>query len=83
MFFDNVGGEALEAALAGLARGGRIVLCGAVSQYNATAAGRGPANYMQLLIARASMTGFVIFMADSSLPCPAFGADSVCDVVER
>jgi NADPH-dependent curcumin reductase CurA len=61
VFFDNVGGEALEAALAGLARGGRIVLCGAVSQYNAAAAGRGPANYMQLLVARASMTGFVIF----------------------
>ena len=61
MFFDNVGGEALEAALARLARGGRIVLCGAVSQYNSTAAGRGPANYMQLLVARASMTGFVIF----------------------
>jgi NADPH-dependent curcumin reductase len=60
VFFDNVGGEALEAALAGLARGARIVLCGAVSQYNATA-GSGPANYMQLLVARASMTGFVIF----------------------
>ena len=61
VFFDNVGGEALEAALARLARGGRIVLCGAVSQYNAADANRGPANYMQLLVARASMTGFVIF----------------------
>jgi NADPH-dependent curcumin reductase CurA len=59
VFFDNVGGEALEAALNGLARGARIVLCGAVSQYND--APRGPANYMQLLVARASMTGFVIF----------------------
>jgi NADPH-dependent curcumin reductase CurA len=61
VFFDNVGGEALETALARLARGGRIVLCGAVSQYNATSAGGGPANYMQLLVARGSMTGFVIF----------------------
>ena len=61
VFFDNVGGEALEAALARLARGGRIVLCGAVSQYNTTDANRGPTNYMQLLVARASMTGFVIF----------------------
>jgi NADPH-dependent curcumin reductase CurA len=61
VFFDNVGGDALEAALARLARGGRVVLCGAVSQYNTTAAERGPANYMQLLVARASMTGFVIF----------------------
>ena len=58
VFFDNVGGEALEAALAGLARGGRVVLCGAVSQYNATAAGRGPANYMQLLVARGVDDGF-------------------------
>ena len=61
IFFDNVGGEALEAALARLALGARVVLCGAVSQYNATSAPRGPANYMQLLVARASMTGFVIF----------------------
>jgi NADPH-dependent curcumin reductase len=59
VFFDNVGGAALEAALNRLARGARIVLCGAVSQYND--APRGPANYMQLLVARASMTGFVIF----------------------
>jgi hypothetical protein len=61
VFFDNVGGEALEAALSRLARGARIVLCGAVSQYNTDKALRGPANYMQLLVARASMTGFVIF----------------------
>lgn len=61
VFFDNVGGEALEAVLARLARGARIVLCGAVSQYNASEAPHGPANYMQLLVARASMTGFVIF----------------------
>jgi NADPH-dependent curcumin reductase len=59
IFFDNVGGDALEAALNRLARGARIVLCGAVSQYND--APHGPANYMQLLVARASMTGFVIF----------------------
>jgi NADPH-dependent curcumin reductase CurA len=59
VYFDNVGGATLEAALNRLARGARIVLCGAVSQYND--APRGPANYMQLLVARASMTGFVIF----------------------
>ena len=59
VFFDNVGGATLEAALNRLAGGARIVLCGAVSQYNDTP--RGPANYMQLLVARASMTGFVIF----------------------
>ena len=38
-----------------------MVISGAVSQYNATEAPRGPANYMQLLVQRASMTGFVIF----------------------
>jgi len=61
VFFDNVGGEVLEAVLGRLARGARVVLSGAISQYNATEAPRGPANYMQLLVARASMTGFVIF----------------------
>ncbi|OBJ47064.1 NADP-dependent oxidoreductase [Mycobacterium sp. 1423905.2] len=61
VFFDNVGGATLEAVLARLARGARIVICGAISQYNADSELRGPANYMQLLVARASMTGFVIF----------------------
>ncbi len=61
VFFDNVGGEILDEALRRLARGARVVICGAVSQYNATMAPSGPVNYMQLLVARASMTGFVIF----------------------
>ena len=63
VYFDNVGGATLEAALNRLARGARVVLCGAISQYNIAGGDRpsGPANYMQLLVARASMTGFVIF----------------------
>jgi NADPH-dependent curcumin reductase CurA len=61
VFFDNVGGEVLEHVLRRLARGARVVISGAVSQYNATEPPRGPTNYMQLLVARASMTGFVIF----------------------
>jgi NADPH-dependent curcumin reductase CurA len=61
VFFDNVGGSILEDVLARLARGARVVLSGAVSQYNSTQPHQGPANYMQLLVARASMTGFVIF----------------------
>lgn len=61
VFFDNVGGEVLEAVLSRLANGARVVLSGAVSQYNTTEAPRGPANYMQLLVKRASMTGFVYF----------------------
>ncbi len=61
VYFDNVGGEILDAALTRLARGARIVICGAVSQYNATDGVRGPANYLALLVARASMTGMVVF----------------------
>jgi NADPH-dependent curcumin reductase CurA len=72
VFFDNVGGAVLEAALGRLSRGARVVLSGAVSQYNATTTPHGPANYMQLLVARASMTGFVIFdYADRYLPAQA------------
>jgi hypothetical protein len=61
VFFDNVGGEILDSVLTRLARGARIVICGAVSQYNATDAVRGPSNYLSLLVSRASMTGMVIF----------------------
>jgi NADPH-dependent curcumin reductase CurA len=61
VYFDNVGGDILDAALACLARGARIPLCGAISQYNATDGMRGPANYMSLLVNRASMTGFLVF----------------------
>jgi NADPH-dependent curcumin reductase CurA len=68
VFFDNVGGKVLEAVLARLARGARIVICGAVSQYNATEPPPGPSNYMQLLVARASMTGFVIFDYEERYP---------------
>lgn len=61
VYFDNVGGEILDAALAQLARGARVVICGAISQYNASAGMRGPANYMSLLVNRASMSGFLVF----------------------
>ncbi len=61
VYFDNVGGDILDAALARLARGARIVICGAISQYNATTGVKGPANYMSLLVNRASMAGMVVF----------------------
>jgi NADPH-dependent curcumin reductase CurA len=60
VYFDNVGGEILDAVLACLARGARVVICGAISQYNETQV-RGPANYLALLVARASMTGMLVF----------------------
>jgi NADPH-dependent curcumin reductase CurA len=61
VYFDNVGGEVLDTVLPGLARHGRVVLCGAVSQYNADAGAVGPKNYMALLVNRARMEGFVVF----------------------
>ena len=60
VYFDNVGGEILDAALARLARGARVVICGAISQYNNLDSMRGPANYMSLLVNRARMQGFVV-----------------------
>ncbi|MGH2902148.1 MAG: NADP-dependent oxidoreductase [Solirubrobacteraceae bacterium] len=60
VYFDNVGGEILDEALARLARNARVVICGAISQYNATAPVAGPSNYLSLLVNHASMTGFVI-----------------------
>jgi len=61
VYFDNVGGDILDAALARLALRARIVICGAISQYNATEAVKGPSNYLSLLVNRASMTGMVVF----------------------
>jgi NADPH-dependent curcumin reductase CurA len=61
VYFDNVGGEILDAVLTQLARGARIVICGAISQYNNTGPVKGPANYLSLLVNRASMQGMVVF----------------------
>ena len=61
VYFDNVGGDVLDAALTRLARHARIVICGSVSQYNNEGPARGPANYMALLVDRARMEGFLVF----------------------
>jgi NADPH-dependent curcumin reductase len=61
VYFDNVGGSILDAALTRLRRHARVVLCGAISQYNAEGGMVGPANYMSLLVNRARMEGFVVF----------------------
>jgi NADPH-dependent curcumin reductase CurA len=61
VYFDNVGGEILDHALARINRGARIPICGAISQYNATTAIEGPKNYLSLLVNRARMEGFIVF----------------------
>jgi len=61
VFFDNVGGGILNEGLVRLARGARVVICGAVSQYSQVGDFVGPSNYLALLISRASMTGFIAF----------------------
>jgi hypothetical protein len=61
VYFDNVGGDILDAVLARLALRARIPLCGAISQYNNTGPIKGPSNYLSLLINRATMRGFLVF----------------------
>jgi NADPH-dependent curcumin reductase CurA len=67
VYFDNVGGELLDVALAQLAMRGRIVLCGAISTYNDAEPRPGPKNYMNLLLKRGRMEGFLVldYMARS------------------
>jgi NADPH-dependent curcumin reductase CurA len=60
VYFDNVGGDILDACLAHLAMKGRIVVCGAISQYNNTTPIKGPSNYLSLLINRGRMEGMVV-----------------------
>lgn len=60
VYFDNVGGELLDAALASLSRGARIAICGAISTYNDETLAEGPRRYMSLLVFRATMQGFLV-----------------------
>ncbi|MDH3754030.1 MAG: NADP-dependent oxidoreductase [Acidimicrobiia bacterium] len=60
VFFDNVGGDILEAAIGNLALRGRIVLCGAIAQYNDETPRPGPANLATLIANRGRMEGFII-----------------------
>jgi NADPH-dependent curcumin reductase CurA len=60
LFFDNVGGETLEAGIANIARFGRIVLCGAIAGYNDAEPAPGPRNLARLIAQRAEMRGFIL-----------------------
>jgi NADPH-dependent curcumin reductase CurA len=60
VYFDNVGGPQLEAAIGAMRRGGRIAVCGAVSQYNATELPPGPRNLFLLVGKRITMRGFIV-----------------------
>jgi NADPH-dependent curcumin reductase CurA len=60
VYFDNVGGDILDAALARLAMRGRVVVCGAISQYNAGELPPGPKHYLNLLLKRGRMEGFLV-----------------------
>ena len=61
IFFDNVGGETLNLALGRINVGARVVICGAISQYNVTEMPTGPASYINLLGRRSRMEGFIYF----------------------
>jgi NADPH-dependent curcumin reductase CurA len=61
IYFDNVGGEILDTVLTRINRKARIIICGAISQYNNTTPIQGPKNYLSLLVNRARMEGMVVF----------------------
>ncbi|MFE9627752.1 NADP-dependent oxidoreductase [Streptomyces sp. NPDC006527] len=73
VYFDNVGGEILDAALTRLAMHARVVVCGAISQYNNATPVKGPSNYLSLLVNRARMEGIVVF--DYAKRYPQAGQD--------
>lgn len=73
VYFDNVGGPLLEAALANLAAHARVVLCGAVATgYSGSDPVTGPRNYMELAMKRARMEGFIFLDHVDRFP-EAFG----------
>ncbi len=73
VYFDNVGGATLEAAIGALRQNGRVVACGAISQYNATEAQPGPRNLFMVVTKRLRIEGFIV--SDHYDRFPAFLAD--------
>ena len=74
VYFDNVGGEQLEAAIGALRDHGRIVACGAISRYNATEASPGPRNMPMVVTKRLRIQGFIV--RDHGDRLPAFLAEA-------
>ncbi len=60
IYFDNVGGEILDAVLGRINLGARISICGMISQYNATAPVPGPYHFINILTKRARLQGFLV-----------------------
>ena len=95
VYFDNVGGETLEAAIGALRLHGRVVACGAISRYNATEAQPGPRNLFMLVTKRLRLEGFLVFdyvertaaFLDEVAPLVADGAirhrETIVDGIER
>jgi NADPH-dependent curcumin reductase CurA len=73
VYFDNVGGETLEAAIGAMRLHGRIVACGSISRYNATEALPGPRNMFLVVTKRLRIQGYIIF--DHYDRFPAFLAE--------
>ncbi len=73
VYFDNVGGEHLEAALDAFNDGGRAALCGAISQYNETGTSAGPRNIGNLITRGLTLQGFTV--GHYTQHFPAFSAD--------
>jgi NADPH-dependent curcumin reductase CurA len=68
LFFDNVGGEILNAVLAQISLRARVVLCGAIASYNDRSGVTGPSNYRMLIARRGRMEGFIILDYISRFP---------------
>ena len=60
VYFENVGGAHLDAALANMRQGGRIAVCGMIEQYNATSPQPGPANIINVIPLRLTIKGFIV-----------------------
>ncbi len=68
VFFDNVGGKILDDVLANISVGARVIICGAISQYERVGEVNGPSNYLKLAERNASMTGFTVNYFDQDFP---------------